>query len=112
MKPRQRQIAPELPAAVVVAALSGFSATPLEGPSTEADRDAIFELFQSGEEGLSHLWRQHEAFLRAEARRLGIKPKDRARGRPMFFAEHAQAPWLEREYDNPFEEENDDRTDN
>jgi hypothetical protein len=43
-------------------------------------------LYFDGAEAAARLWRQHEAYLRAEARRLGIAPSSGIGGR-LFFAE-------------------------
>lgn len=91
MKLRSQQEAATLGARTVAVLLGGWSATPphpVEGPPD----DELFDLFQQNTAGIVRLWREHEAFLRGEARRLGIAPEWTANGRPAFFGEHCAAP--------------------
>jgi hypothetical protein len=50
--------------------------------------DELFELYMARHDGIARLWTAHEAFLRAEAVRLGIKPAWRYRGRRYYFGEY------------------------
>ncbi len=72
---------PPLSAAVRAVVLGGWSA----GRGI-ADDDGLFELWAENLPGVARLWREHEVFLRAEAKRLGIEPREPG-GR--FFGEVA-----------------------
>jgi hypothetical protein len=107
MRPRTQPTS-ELTPAVVAILLSGWSAKPAEGASPKdgvfalaggwgvaapregEDDDGAFELFQQRDAGVIRLWRRHEAFLRAEAQRLGIRPSWRVGGRLVSLASTAR----------------------
>lgn len=82
------------PAAAVVSdgaaaiVLGGWSAKPQGWTKGQLDADdAIFELFQSGLAGVVALWRQHAAYLRGQASRLGIEAQWDGR----FFGEFCES---------------------
>jgi hypothetical protein len=82
MKPRAPSGAPDLGAAVVAIVLGGWTVK----VDAQAD-DGAFALFEAGTAGVVQLWTQHEGFLRAEARRLGIAPAWTLEGRDVYFGE-------------------------
>lgn len=85
MKPKPSTTAPALDPGVVAIVLSGWTA--VHAAASESDA-ACFDLFQSREHGILQVWAHHEAFLRAEAVRLGIEPQwPMPGGRRGFFGE-------------------------
>src|SRR5688572_2541418 len=81
----------ELTPAVIAIVLEGWCARPREGGDPKAgdgvlalaggwgaaaprEDDGVFDLRQSHDAGVLRVWRRNEAFLRAEAKRLGIAP--------------------------------------
>ena len=104
-------VAPLSPAVVAIV-LGGWGAKP---PAGEDDKAGIFslaggwgaaaspddpveefDLFQQREAGIIRVWRRHEAFLRSEAKRLGIVPAFVHNGHLLFYAQWAMLPWQER----------------
>jgi hypothetical protein len=79
---------------VVAILLAGWSAKPAGG--IESEDDGLFDLFSERDEGIARLFREHEAFLRSEASRLGIRPSWHLGGRELFFGEYVGLPWSER----------------
>jgi len=47
----------------------------------------LAELWRLGLAGLADLWRTHEPFLRAEAKRLAISPRYSYGSKPVYFGE-------------------------
>ncbi len=81
---------PVLSAGVVGVLLAGWEKSNLAGD------DQLFDLFMRRDTGVVALWRQHESFLRGEARRLGIEPDfEMPSGQALFFAEFATLPLAE-----------------
>jgi hypothetical protein len=93
MKPRI-SAATELSPAVIAVLLGGWSAKPVASGAPTDDDGLFFELFEANEAGIIRLWRRHEAFLRAEARRLGIEPAFPLEGRHVYFGELCAAEGL------------------
>jgi hypothetical protein len=76
---------PPLGALVAVRLLAGWGVEPAEGPG---DSRGFLELLQGRHPRVAALWRQHEPWLRAEARRRQIEPDwGPVDGPPMFYAE-------------------------
>ncbi len=78
---------PVLSAGVVGVLLAGWEKSNLAGD------DQLFDLFMRRDTGVVALWRQHESFLRGEARRLGIEPDfEMPDSRVLFFGEFLSRP--------------------
>lgn len=72
--------------------LGGWGATPASGDDG-GFRDGLFDLYVENLPGVARRWVEHEAFLRAEAARLGIEPECECHWAPSdrryFFGEYA-----------------------
>lgn len=114
---RSDSSAAELTPAVVYILLSGWGAKPPEGRD-ESETDGLFALMggwgfaaprdddaplpvrmHRTDAPVARLWLRHEAFLRAEAQRLGILPSYRVKGGSVFFGESCLAPYTDRDPD-------------
>jgi len=91
MRLKNRNQEAPLSPAVVATVLGGWGTT-----SSLGDDDGLFDLYMSRQTGVVALWAEHEAFLRAEARRLKITPDfEMPDGRVLFFAEFVSRPQAE-----------------
>jgi hypothetical protein len=70
--------------------LSGWRSKPLDGVELPGFAGGLLELFEP--DAIPRLSQQHEAFLRAEAARYGIRPSCRANGQDFFFGEYLALP--------------------
>lgn len=95
---RRKAVAIKAPlsAAVACVLLGGWSELPSEGGN---DSSGLFDMAMERDEGLARRWREHEPYLRAEAKRRRIEPRFAVPGQPgatMFFAERvSKYSWLE-----------------
>jgi hypothetical protein len=80
---------PPLSPTAVCLLLGGYSCDPAEGgPGGFGDAG---DLYFGGDPAFAEAWTQHEAFLRAEAKRRGIEPEYASPRGPMFFGERLAA---------------------
>ena len=90
MRPRQPAAAPLEPDVVAIL-LGGWLAEPPGGRERQAGfTPGTLDVFSGNLPRVAELWHQHEAFLRAEARRVGVAPEFILPGGAVgFFGEYA-----------------------
>jgi hypothetical protein len=102
MRPRAAPSTAAVSPGVVRVVLLGWGAA---GPLDRDDDDRVFELYQGRDAGIVRVWRAHEAFLRVEARRLGIVPAWTYGRRRYFFGEYLTRV----QHDRAIHDDDDDR---